>query len=73
VAAFTISQLDPPSTRAVAWTGIAAPVLVTLMVCVGGVAPPTWLLNIKRVIKDADALFEMSDEKMLDELHCCLP
>lgn len=28
----------------------------------------TWLLNIKRVVKDADALSGMSDQQMMDEL-----
>ncbi len=28
----------------------------------------TWLLNIKRVVKDSDALFGMSDQQMMDEL-----
>lgn len=29
----------------------------------------TWLLNLKRVIKDNDAMMNMSDEQMMDELH----
>jgi hypothetical protein len=29
----------------------------------------TWLLNLKRVIKDNDALMNMSDERLMDELH----
>lgn len=28
----------------------------------------TWLLNIKRVVKDWDALYQMTDEQMMDEL-----
>lgn len=29
----------------------------------------TWLLNLKRVIKDDDALLDSSDDQMMDELH----